>query len=100
MAATAQTGRIAGFSMHGPACFAPTENGIMKTIPPAQTFVAPGTTVTDSFGSVSLPAGVLWGAQTARSLQFFAIGEQRMPIDIVHALAWVKWAAAGVNREL
>jgi fumarate hydratase class II len=56
--------------------------------------------VSDSFGSVNLPAGVLWGAQTARSLQFFAIGEQRMPIDIIHALAWVKWAAAGVNREL
>ncbi len=76
----------------------------MKTIPLAQPFVAPDTTgsrvVSDSFGVVSLPAGVLWGAQTARSLQFFAIGEQRMPMDIVHALAWVKWAAAGVNREL
>lgn len=57
-------------------------------------------TVSDSFGSVSLPAGVLWGAQTARSLQFFVIGEQRMPIDIVHALALVKWAAACVNGDL
>jgi fumarate hydratase class II len=43
---------------------------------------------------------VLWGAQTARSLQFFAIGEQRMPPDIVHALAWIKWASAIVNRDL
>jgi len=57
-------------------------------------------TVCDSFGRVSVPVGVLWGAQTARSLQFFAIGEQRMPIDIVHALALVKWAAACVNRDL
>ncbi|MDD5030412.1 MAG: class II fumarate hydratase [Rhodoferax sp.] len=57
-------------------------------------------TVSDSFGSISLPAGVLWGAQTARSLQFFAIGEQRMPVDIVHALALIKWAAACVNRDL
>jgi fumarate hydratase, class II len=57
-------------------------------------------TVTDSFGSVSVPAGVLWGAQTARSLQFFAIGEQRMPPDITHALAWIKWASACVNRDL
>jgi fumarate hydratase class II len=57
-------------------------------------------TVCDSFGTVSVPAGVLWGAQTARSLQFFAIGEQRMPIDIIHALALVKWAAACVNRDL
>jgi fumarate hydratase class II len=43
---------------------------------------------------------VLWGAQTARSLQFFAIGEQHMPPDIVHALAWIKWASACVNRDL
>lgn len=57
-------------------------------------------TVSDDFGSVTLPAGVLWGAQTARSLMFFAIGEQRMPIDIVHALALVKWAAACVNDDL
>lgn len=57
-------------------------------------------TVSDSFGSVSVPAGVLWGAQTARSLQFFAIGEQRMPIDIIHALASIKWAAACVNGDL
>jgi len=57
-------------------------------------------TVSDSFGTVSLPEGVLWGAQTARSLHFFAIGEQRMPLDIIHALAWIKWAAACVNRDL
>ena len=57
-------------------------------------------TVSDSFGSVSLPAGVLWGTQTARSLQFFAIGEQRMPIDIIHALALIKWAAACANCDL
>jgi fumarate hydratase, class II len=54
----------------------------------------------DSFGSVEVPADALWGAQTARSLHFFAIGEQRMPLDVIHALAWVKWAAAGVNRDL
>ena len=57
-------------------------------------------TVSDSFGSVSLPKGVLWGAQTARSLQFFAIGEQRMPLEIIHALALIKWAAACVNGDL
>jgi len=42
----------------------------------------------------------LWGAQTARSLHFFAIGQQRMPLEIIHALAWVKWAAARVNADL
>ena len=54
----------------------------------------------DSFGTIEVPASVLWGAQTARSLHFFAIGDQRMPLPVVHALAWVKWAAAGVNAEL
>jgi fumarate hydratase class II len=54
----------------------------------------------DSFGPIEVPAEAMWGAQTARSLHFFAIGEQRMPPALVHALAWVKWAAAGVNREL
>jgi len=54
----------------------------------------------DSFGPIEVPADALWGAQTARSLHFFAIGEQRMPLPLVHALAWVKWAAARVNRDL
>ena len=57
-------------------------------------------TESDSFGSVEVPLDALWGAQTARSLHFFAIGEQRMPLAVIHALAWVKWAAAGVNRDL
>ena len=54
----------------------------------------------DSFGPIDVPADVLWAAQTARSLRFFAIGEQRMPLPVVHALAWVKWASACVNRDL
>ncbi len=57
-------------------------------------------TETDSFGPIEVPADALWGAQTARSLHFFAIGTQRLPIEVVHALAWVKWAAACVNRDL
>jgi fumarate hydratase class II len=57
-------------------------------------------TESDSFGPIEVPADALWGAQTARSLHFFAIGEQRMPLPLVHALAWIKWAAAGVNRDL
>jgi len=54
----------------------------------------------DSFGTIEVPADALWGAQTARSLHFFAIGEQRMPLPVIHALAWIKWAAALVNGEL
>jgi fumarate hydratase class II len=55
---------------------------------------------TDSFGPIEVPLEALWGAQTARSLQFFAIGSQRMPLDVIHALGWVKWAAALVNTDL
>ena len=58
---------------------------------------------TDSFGTLDVPAEALWGAQTARSLLFFTIGQaqgQRMPLPVIHALAWLKWAAALVNRDL
>ena len=54
----------------------------------------------DSFGDIEIPAGARWGAQTARSLHFFGIGEQRMPIALVRAMAHIKWAAATVNHEL
>jgi fumarate hydratase class II len=54
----------------------------------------------DSFGPIEVPFEALWGAQTARSLRFFAIGEQRMPLPVIHALAWIKWAAANVNHDL
>ncbi len=54
----------------------------------------------DSFGPIEVPVNALWGAQTARSLHFFAIGAQRMPLTVIHAMAWIKWAAALVNREL
>ncbi|WP_394757677.1 class II fumarate hydratase [Rhodoferax sp.] len=57
-------------------------------------------TESDSFGPIEVPVDALWGAQTARSLHFFAIGEQRMPLPVIHALAWIKWAAANVNRDL
>ena len=55
---------------------------------------------TDSFGPIEVPADALWGAQTERSRRFFAIGEQRMPMEIVHAMAEIKRAAAEVHREL
>ena len=62
--------------------------------------VADTRTESDSFGDIEVPAHVLWGAQTARSLFFLAIGDQRMPLEVIHSLAWVKWAAAGINQEL
>jgi fumarate hydratase, class II len=54
----------------------------------------------DSFGRIDVPIDALWGAQTQRSLQHFAIGEQRMPLVMVHALAQVKRAAAQANLGL
>lgn len=44
-------------------------------------------TEVDSFGTMEVPAQALWGAQTARSLKNFAIGEQRMPLPLIHAIA-------------
>ncbi len=60
----------------------------------------PTRTETDSFGPIEVPGDALWGAQTERSRRFFAIGRQRMPPEIVQALAEIKRAAAEVNRDL
>src|ERR1700694_788681 len=55
---------------------------------------------TDSFGPIDVPADRYWGAQTERSRQNFRIGQDRMPMAIVHALGIVKLASAETNREL
>ena len=57
---------------------------------------------TDSMGSIEVPADHLWGAQTQRSLEHFAIGQSRdkMPIEVIHAMAILKRAAAISNHEL
>jgi len=52
---------------------------------------------TDSLGPVEVPDQVYWGAQTQRSLINFAIGKERMPLAVLHALALIKKAAARVN---
>ncbi|TXH41167.1 MAG: class II fumarate hydratase [Burkholderiaceae bacterium] len=57
-------------------------------------------TETDAFGPVEVPADALWGAQTQRSLQHFAISTERMPAPLIQALAEVKRACARVNGEL
>jgi fumarate hydratase, class II len=57
-------------------------------------------TETDSFGPIDVPADRYWGAQTERSRQNFRIGQDRMPLSIVHGLGIVKLAAAETNREL
>jgi fumarate hydratase, class II len=57
-------------------------------------------TETDSFGPIEVPSDRYWGAQTQRSRQNFRIGNDRMPIAIIHALGIVKLASAETNREL
>src|SRR5579872_4608471 len=57
-------------------------------------------TETDSFGPIEVAADRYWGAQTERSRRNFRIGNDRMPLAIVRALAIVKLASAETNREL
>ncbi len=54
----------------------------------------------DSFGPIDVPAARLWGAQTQRSLQFFAISTETLPPALIAALVRVKRAAARVNQDL
>ena len=52
-------------------------------------------TESDSFGPIEVPADAYWGAQTQRSIENFPFGaNERMPREIVHALGFVKQAAA------
>ncbi|MEN3809115.1 lyase family protein, partial [Chromobacterium piscinae] len=55
---------------------------------------------TDSFGPIDVPANALWGAQTQRSLAHFHISSEKMPPELIQALARVKRACAEANREL
>ena len=57
-------------------------------------------TESDAFGPLEIAADRLWGAQTERSLANFRIGNEAMPLELVHALGLVKRAAAEVNRDL
>jgi fumarate hydratase class II len=57
-------------------------------------------TETDSLGAVEVPIDALWGAQTERSRRHFAIGAERMPLAVIHAIARIKAAAAEANGEL
>ena len=58
-------------------------------------------TETDSFGPIEVPAASYWGAQTERSIGNFPFGpREQMPAEIVHALGFVKQAAARVNARM
>jgi fumarate hydratase, class II len=52
----------------------------------------------DSMGDVAVPADKLWGAQTQRSLEYFSIGTDLMPREMIAAYAVLKKAAANANH--
>ena len=54
----------------------------------------------DTMGEISVPADRLWGAQTQRSFENFRIGWEKMPMQVICALAAIKEAAAKTNAAL
>jgi fumarate hydratase, class II len=54
----------------------------------------------DTMGEIAVPSDRYWGAQTQRSLTYFAIGQDVMPREMIRALGLVKAAAAAVNQDL
>ncbi|MBM4222953.1 MAG: class II fumarate hydratase, partial [Gammaproteobacteria bacterium] len=54
----------------------------------------------DSMGPVEVTADRYWGAQTQRSLHYFSIGEQKIPLRMIYALVIVKKSAAYVNFKM
>ena len=58
-------------------------------------------TETDSFGPIQVPSDSYWGAQTERSIENFPFGpKEQLPLEIVHALGFIKQAAARVNARI
>lgn len=53
----------------------------------------------DSMGEVEVPVDKLWGAQTQRSLEYFSIGKDLIPREMITAYAILKKAAAIANHS-
>ena len=54
----------------------------------------------DSLGEIQVPADKLWGAQTQRSLEYFNIGKDLIPCEMIDSYAILKKAAAKSNHAL
>jgi fumarate hydratase class II len=52
---------------------------------------------TDSMGEIQVPKDKLWGAQTQRSLEYFSIGDELIPKEMIESYAILKNAAATIN---
>jgi fumarate hydratase, class II len=81
---------------------APAEQSASATKPERSALVAkPLMRVeSDSMGKIEVPADRYYGAQTARSLIHFDIGNDTMPPELIRAFGILKKAAALVNRDL
>jgi len=55
-------------------------------------------TESDGLGPVEVPADKLWGAQTQRSLEYFSIGQDLIPREMIGAYAVLKKACAIANH--
>ncbi len=55
---------------------------------------------TDTMGEMQVPSDRYWGAQTARSLIYFGIGDDKMPRELIRAFGILKGSAAKVNAQL
>ncbi len=53
----------------------------------------------DSMGKIEVSSEAYWGAQTQRSLRYFAIGDDTMPRERIRAIAILKKSTAIVNKE-
>ena len=54
----------------------------------------------DTMGEIQVPIDSYWAAQTQRSIENFAIGEETMPYEITRAFSFLKKAVAIVNKDL
>ena len=54
----------------------------------------------DTMGPIEVPVDAYWAAQTQRSIQNFAIGQETMPYEITRAFSYLKKAVALVNKDL
>ena len=55
---------------------------------------------TDSIGEIKVEEKYYWGAQTQRSINNFKIAGQKMPMEIIRALAILKRSAAKVHSNI
>ena len=54
----------------------------------------------DALGEVAVPEAAYYGAATQRAKENFPIGSEKMPLEVIRAMAWIKKAAAQAHEEM